>query len=888
MDKTYNASKVEDKIYNKWEKRGYFNPDNCKENPNSNKTFTIMLPPPNVTGVLHLGHAATFTIQDILVRYKRMQGFKTLWVPGTDHAAIATQNVVEKQLALKDKTREGLGRNAFIDECWKWTNKSHNTIVTQTKKVGASLDWSRERFTLDEGITLAVYTAFSRMYNDGLIYKGPRIINWCSSCKSTLADDEVDHKDVEGAFYYIKYQIKDSDDFIEIATTRPETLLGDTAVAVNPTDERYKDVIGKTVIVPIIGREIKIIGDEYVDKTTGTGALKVTPAHDPNDYALGKKHNLEFINILNNDGTLNENAGEDFIGMTITDAREKVVAKLQRQGLLSKTESITHSVGHCYRCSTIIEPLISEQWFIDVNKKIASLGNKSLKDVLKEAVELGEIEIIPKRFDKTYFQWIDNLKDWCISRQIWWGHRLPVYTCPECGEITVAPKKPKNCPHCGCDKLKQDEDTLDTWFSSALWPFATLGWPNENFDDFKNFYPNTVLATGYDIIFFWVARMIMMGKYLTGKYPFKKVYLNGLVCDKSGQKMSKSKGNGIDPMEIIKTYGADAVRLSLVIGTTPGNNVNIYDEKISGYRNFINKLWNVARFVIDYNEIFDDLDDNDLMQLQNPRALVSANELNLADNWILNKNNEIIEKVTSKLESYRIGEAGEILYDFVWRDFADWYIEIFKNKEYGCQPWVLRYVLINTLKLLHPFAPFITEYLWSIIFRKDKYTALINADWPTVNTRLNNTDILDKFDTVKDIVSSIRNIRAEYNIDNKARLNTVIIDNPEISLIADNAKVIKELAGIETIKISKQAPSEDSYVKIVCDTFEIYLELTKKELDEISRKNEKEIKFLQDSIKAIEAKLNQKNFLEKAPKEIVEKEQEKYKSFKQRLEKLQK
>ena len=886
MDKTYNASKIEDKIYNKWEKKGYFNPDNCKENPNSDKSFTIVLPPPNITGILHLGHTATFTIQDILIRYKRMQGYRSLWLPGTDHAAIATQNVVEKQLALKEKTKESLGRSGFIDECWKWTNKCHNNIVDQTKKMGASLDWSRERFTLDEGITLAVYTAFTKMYEEGLIYRGPRIINWCSSCGSTLADDEVDYKDVEGAFYYIKYQIKDSDDFIEIATTRPETLLGDTAIAVNPTDERYKDFIGKTVIVPIINREINIIADEYVDKSTGTGALKVTPAHDVNDYALGKKHNLDFINILNSNGTLSQSAGEDFVGMTIASAREKVIAKLQRQGLLSKTDPITHSVGHCYRCSTIIEPLISEQWFIDVNKKIDSLNGKSLKEITKEAVELGEIEIIPKRFDKTYFQWIDNLKDWCISRQIWWGHRLPVYTCVECSEITVSAKKPKTCPHCNSNQLKQDDDTLDTWFSSALWPFATMGWPNENFKDFNLYYPNTVLETGYDILFFWVARMVMMGKYLTGKYPFKKIYLNGLVCDKSGQKMSKSKGNGIDPMDVIKIYGADAVRLSLVIGSTPGNNINVYNEKIAGYRNFINKLWNVSRFVIDYNEIFDDLDDGDLSKLQNPRALVAANELNLADNWILNKNNEIIEKVKEKLDTYRIGEAGEILYDFVWRDFADWYVEIFKNKEYGCQDWVLRYVLINTLKLLHPFAPFITEYLWNTIFKKDKYTPLINADWPVANTKLNNNKILNNFDSVKNIVSSIRNIRSEHNIDPKFKLNTIIIDNENINLIVDNAKIIKDLAGIETIKISKQAPNETNFVKIVSDTFEIYIELTKKELDEILRKNDKEIKFLQDSIKAIEIKLNQKNFLEKAPKEIVEKEQEKYKNFKQRLEKL--
>ena len=583
MEKTYNAQKIEDDIYSKWMEKNSFNPDK-KENKDPKKVFSIVLPPPNVTGNLHLGHAVMIAIEDILIRYKRMSGYDTLWVPGTDHAAIATQTVVEKKLLENGKKKEDLGREKFIKECWDWTHKFHDNILSQIKVLGASLDWSRERFTLDEKLTGAVYTVFKNMYNDGLIYKGPRIINWCSKCGSTIADDEVEYKDVDGNFYYVKYKIKDSEEFLIIATTRPETILGDSAIAVNPNDERYKDFIGKKVIVPIIDREVKIIADEYVDKTIGTGALKVTPSHDPNDYQLGKKYNLEFINILNNNGTLNEKTGKEFNGLTVKDAREKIVTKLQKLNLIEKIQPIKHSVGHCYRCSTIIEPLVSEQWFVDVNKKIASLENKSLKEITKEAVENGSIEIIPKRFDKTYFQWIDNLKDWCISRQIWWGQRLPVYHCKDCNENIVSDVTPTVCIKCNSKNIVQEEDTLDTWFSSALWPFATMGWPDETSSDYQKYFPNSVLETGYDIIFFWVARMIMLGKYATKKYPFQKVYLHGLVCDQSGQKMSKSKGNGIDPNDVIRDYGADAVRLSLIIGTTPGNNINIYNEKIAGYR----------------------------------------------------------------------------------------------------------------------------------------------------------------------------------------------------------------------------------------------------------------------------------------------------------------
>ena len=885
MDKTYNAQKIEDDIYENWEKNGYFNPNNTKENKNSKETFTIILPPPNVTGNLHLGHAIMLAIQDILIRFKRMEGYKVLWLPGTDHAAIATQNVVEKKLAESGKKKEDLGREKFIEECWKWTNEFHKNITNQIKKMGASVDWSRERFTLDGGITNAVYTVFKKMYDDGLIYKGPRIVNWCSGCKSTLADDEVEYKDIDSNLYHIKYKIKDTNEFITIATTRPETIFGDSAIAVNPTDERYTNIIGKVAIIPVANREIKIISDEYVDKNFGTGALKITPAHDPNDYKIGQKYNLEFINILNNNGTLNDKTGNDFNGLTVSKAREKIISKLQKENLITKIEPITHSIGHCYRCSTIIEPLISEQWFIDVNKKIKSLDNKSLKYITKEAVENNYIEIIPQRFNKTYFQWIDNLKDWCISRQIWWGHRLPVYECLKCKKIIVAKMKPEKCPYCNSKKIKQDEDTLDTWFSSALWPFATLGWPDENAEDYKLFYPNSVLETGYDILFFWVARMIMLGKYATNKYPFSKVYLHGLVCDQYGQKMSKTKGNGIDPNDMIRMYGADAVRLSLVIGTTPGNNINLSTEKIAGYRNFINKFWNISRFVLEYNNTFSNLNTKELENLKNLNIKINTKELNLTDKWVMYKINKVIETVTDKLNNYRIGEAGDLLYDFIWKDFADWYIEIFKNKDHGCNLQVLQYSFINILKLLHPFAPFITEYIWDMIFNDSK---LIVADWPQPIIKISDNDINNDFETIKSIISSIRNIRNEYNVNPKIKLNSLIIANKDIKLISENAKIIKSLGMLESIKISEKSPAstDNNFVKIIVSNFEMYIELTKKEVNELNKKKNKEIKFLEDSINNIENKLNNRGFIEKAPREIIEKEQEKYKAFKEKLEKL--
>lgn len=875
MDKTYESKKYEKNIYLSWEKNNFFKP---KSNEN-NDIFSIVLPPPNVTGALHLGHAAMIAIEDIIVRFKRMNGFETLWLPGTDHAAIATQNVVEKKLQAENKKLSDLTRDEFIQECYEWTEKYHDKIVSQIKTVGGSLDWSRERFTMDEHSSKAVYEFFERMYNDGLIYKGARMVNWCPRCMSTLSDDEVEYKNVNGKFYYIKYKIKDSEDYLEIATTRPETMFGDTAIAVSANDDRYKDFVGKTAILPILGRELKIIADDYVSEDVGTGALKITPAHDPNDYEIGKRHNLEFIDIFDKSGNLNENTGEDFKGLGREEAREKIIKLLEKNGDLLKTEEIEHSVGTCYRCSCLIEPSISEQWFVDVNKKIKNRDNKSLKELMKEAIENKEVEIIPKRFEKNYFMWIDNLKDWCISRQIIWGHRLPVYYCSDCGEIMVSQEKVKECKSCNSKNIKQDEDTLDTWFSSALWPFSTMGWPdNDRGLDFEKFFPNTLLETGYDILFFWVARMILASKYLFGIVPFKKVYLHGLVCDKNGKKMSKSKGNGIDPIDMVEKYGADAVRMSLVSGTTPGNNINIYEEKIEGYRNFINKLWNIFRFIYDFKETFSDIKISELEKLENTYDI--ENIENLADKWIMTKLNKVILETTKKINNYKFGEASDILYEFVWKDFASWYIEIYKLDNYLNDKEVLRYVTVNILKLLHPFSPFITENLWQNIFNN----YLISSSWPSLNKNIYE-DSEKEFDILKNIISSIRNIKNNIKITKK--LNILFLENKNINIIENNLEIIKNLSGLDKIEFIKTSPLNTSnYIKIISSNFEMFLEIDVSNMEKINKDKEKEIKIIKNSIKNIENKLNNKNFILKAPEEIINKEKEKYNYLNKKLNKI--
>jgi len=737
LPKTYNPKKTEDQIYKMWEDSGCFKPDfdNQKIKDDKLKNFSISMPPPNATGQLHIGHAMFLTLQDILTRWHRMQGKLTLWLPGTDHASIATQNKVEKILLKQEgKTRHDLGRCEFLKKVNQYVKNSQKIIRKQIRKMGASCDWSRERYTLDKGLTNAVEEIFVRMYNDGLIYRGDRIVNWCPRCESTLADDEVEHKERAGRLYYIKYKLKIKNpakgragsQYIIVATARPETMLGDTAVAVNPKDKRYKHLIGKTVILPIINRELTIIADNYVDPEFGTGAVKVTPCHDPNDYQIAQRHNLKKIKIFNNDATLNDQVPKKYQRLTRFKARKLIVKELKKQNLLTKIEKYHHSINYCYRCDTIIEPITSKQWFVDVNKKTKIKNQKLKKIVGKSRVSLKEratavvkkdkIKIIPKRFKKTYFHWMESLHDWCISRQIWFGHRIPVYYCQKCDKIIVKKDRPKKCPKCGSVKIKQDPDTLDTWFSSGLWTFSTLGWPKKT-DDLKRFHPTSVMETGYDILFFWIARMIIMSTYALEEIPFEKIYLHGLVRDKQGRKMSKSLGNGIDPLEMIKKYGTDAVRLSLIIGTTPGNDVRLYKEKIASYRNFINKIWNIARFVITQKK-----------QKKKPSDLLNVDTASLsltmtkkkfspADKWILYELNQLIKKVDRHLKQFKFSLAGEEIYEFIWHKLADWYIEITKKEHLEHQSALLQYILKKCLILLHPFVPFVSEYIWGIMNR---------------------------------------------------------------------------------------------------------------------------------------------------------------------------
>ncbi len=911
MDKTYTAKKHEDKIYKKWEDAGAFKPSDSKK-----KAYTISMPPPNATGTLHLGHAIMLAIEDIFIRFKRMQGHPTLWLPGTDHAAIATQNKVEKLLAEKGKDRHKLGREKFLEEVRKFVAESQSTIRNQIRKMGSSCDWSRERYTLDDGLSRAVLETFVRMYEDGLIYRGNRLVNWCPRCESTLADDEVDHKDIDGHFYHIKYPLKDEDGHLEIATTRPETMLADTAIAVNPKDKRYKKLIGKTAILPLIGRELPIIADPYVDMELGTGALKITPAHDPNDFDLGQKHNLETINILDENGTLNDQAGKPYTGLDRFKARKKVVADLENQDALIKVEDHAHSVGHCYRCGTIIEPFVSLQWFIDVNKPTPD--GKTLKEKSIEAVRSGDIKILPNRFNKTYYHWMENLRDWCISRQIWWGHRIPVYYCRECDEIIVSVEPPTACSKCKSKKLKQDEDTLDTWFSSGLWTFSTLGWP-EKTEDMKRFHPTSLMETGYDILFFWVARMILMTTYATGEIPFETVYLHGMIRTKTGEKMSKSKPETcIDPLDMIEKYGADALRLSLIVGSSPGNDIRLYEEKIAGYRNFVNKIWNSARYV--------------LMNLED-----GEKDLSKADKWILTRLNETVESVTGKLEKHAISDAGMEIYDFFWGEFCDWYLEMSKVHK---NPQVLMQVLKQTLILLHPFVPFVTEVLWENLnqgpsekcgfgtkftpicakeakreegvsgndtstsdeppaAKLDKLQSeahfsegpqeelLINADWPEPGESFPQEK--EEIEVIKEIISQIRSLRAESNVDATKKIEAILYAGRHEDLVKEKQEIIKRLANLGKLEVKKSGPKVESSLAAVAKEVEIFLPLGGMvDLKKEKARLEKEIDNLRKFADSIEKKLGNKGFTANAPKEVIDKEKAKQKEALEKLKKLEK
>lgn len=866
IDSAYDAKKYEEKIYKKWEKSGAFTP---KIDP-SKKPFTISMPPPNATGVLHLGHAVMLALQDIMARYHRMQGTPTLWLPGTDHAAIATQNKVEQLLAKKGKTRFDVGRTKFLEEVKKYVENSQDIIRNQIRKMGCSCDWTRERYTLDKGLTDAVQEIFVKMYKDDLIYRGDRIVNWCPRCESTLANDEVEYKTAKELLYWIKYG-----PFV-VATTRPETMLGDTAVAVNPNDRRYKKWHSKKVKIPspLGDFEVMVVTDKQVDPKFGSGVVKVTPAHSFVDFEIAQKHNLPMKSVIDEKGQMMENCGK-YKGLTTLECREKYLRDLEKMGLIQKIEDYTHNLSLCYRCGTPVEPLISKQWFINVDKPIIPDGEKkkTIKERSVEVVKNGEIKILPSKFNKIYFHWMENLHDWCISRQIWFGHRIPVWYCQECAEVIVTKEKPKKCPKCKSDKLKQDPDTLDTWFSSGLWTFSTLGWPKKT-DDLKYFHPTSVMETGYDILFFWVARMIIMTTYALNEIPFETVYLHGLIRDKFGQKMSKSKPETcIDPLEMIEKYGTDAVRLSLVIGSTPGNDMRLYKEKIAGYRNFVNKLWNAARFALM------NVEKEDLKKEFEPGMIKS-----FADKWILTQLQLLIKSVDSDMKNFRFSDAGMKIYDFMWVKYCDWYLEISKGEHKN--PAVLLFILKNILKLLHPFVPFVTEKLWEFIDDKNQ---LITEQWPKYDRDLIFEEEAKKMDLVHKIIGKIRSVRAEMKVEPVKKIHTIVYAGKNKEAIEEKREAIMRLARLESLKIKDKGPKVKNAKPVFVKKIEIYLPLKKLINTEKEKSRlKKEIALKENFIKSLEAKLNNKGFLKNAPKPLIDESKKRLKSEQGNLEKLKK
>lgn len=862
MDSNFNYQKREGEIYKNWEEKGYFKCD-IRE---GEKPFVISMPPPNVTSKLHIGHALVDAIQDVFIRYHRLKGEPTLWIPGTDHASIATEVKVVEKLKKEGKTKAELGREGFLKEAWAWKEKYGGEITQQIRKLGCSCDWSRERFTMDEGCSDAVLEVFERLYNKGLIYKGKRIVNWCPNCKTPISDIEVDYEEVPSSLWYIKYPLENSDDYLTVATTRPETMLGDTAVAVAPDDERYKKYVGKRVYLPIVGKYIPIIADRYVEKEFGTGVVKMTPAHDPNDYKVGERHNLEIINILNDDATLNENAGK-YQGMTTIEAREKIVEELKEQGYLVKIEPYTHNVGSCYRCHTTIEPYISNQWFV------------RMQDLVKpaiEAVKNDETMFVPKRFEKMYFNWMENIEDWCISRQLWWGHRIPAYYCDKCDKITVS-KTPVTTCECG-GHLTQDEDTLDTWFSSALWPFSILGWPNKT-KDLEYFYPNSMLVTGYDIITFWVSKMIFSGIEYMGEVPFKHVFINGLVRDAKGRKMSKSLGNGVDPLDIIRDYGTDALRLSLIQNITPGNDVRYIPEKVEASRNFVNKLWNAARFANNYIE---DLD------IDKPEMLMPE------DKWILTKLSNTIKNVEQNMDNFEIGIAVQLVYDFIWNDICDWYIEMIKprlydkeNKSYKTAIWTLNHVLISAAKMLHPFMPFVTEEVYLNL--KSQKESIMLALWPKAEYEFAEEE--KAIDIINDMIRQIRNARANMNITGAKKTSAqIVLEKGKFEEIFKEAEeYFKKLAYIENIEyLDSIDDANTKYVALHDEKINVFLNMSDAiDLDAEIAKLEKEKQSATSELKRAQGMLKNENFVKKAPEKLIQAEKEKVEKYTDLLEKIE-
>lgn len=862
LEKQYDPKSVEDRIYQMWLDGHYFH----AKREEGKKTYTIVIPPPNITGQLHMGHALDNTLQDILIRFKRMQGFDTLWIPGTDHASIATEAKIVEAMRKEGVTKADIGRDGFLERAWKWKEQYGGRIIEQLKKMGSSCDWDRERFTLDEGCSKAVKEVFVKLYDKGLIYRGERIINWCPHCHTSISDAEVEYEEQAGFFWHLRYPFADGSGYLELATTRPETLLGDTAVAVNPEDERYKALIGKKLILPIVHREIPVIADSYVETDFGTGVVKITPAHDPNDFEVGLRHNLEVINVLTDDAKITDDYPA-YAGLDRYEARKKIVEDLEKEGALVKVEPYTHNVGTCYRCGTTVEPKVSKQWFV----KMEPLAKPAI-----DAVKKGDTKFVPQRFEKVYFHWLENIRDWCISRQLWWGHRIPAWYCDDCGEITVSKEDAKKCAHCGSTHIHQDPDTLDTWFSSALWPFSTLGWP-EMTEDFKHYYPTNTLVTGYDIIPFWVMRMMFSGLEQTGEVPFDTVLIHGLVRDSQGRKMSKSLGNGVDPLEVIDKYGADALRFSLATGNSPGNDMRYIPERVEASRNFANKIWNAARFI--------------LMNLEKGEVKdLNCLKLTVEDKWILTKFNALVCGVTENLEKFELGLAVSKLYDFIWDIFCDWYIEICKSrlfadnkeeKDTACS--VLTYVFNGTLALLHPFMPFITEEIWQSMPHLGE--ALMISPWPVFDKNLDFPEEKEDFEKIMGVIKAIRNRRAEMNVPPSKKV-TVNIETELLSVFSAGIPYICRLAYASEVNIAKEV-SHDKSISIVCEKANVYMPM--KELVDVEKELERLSKDRQKALvdkEFFEKKLNNAGFMAKAPEKVVEAQREGFKKAEEKIAKI--
>ncbi len=878
MNDKYNPKDFEEKLYEEWENKGYFKPSMDK----TKESYCIMMPPPNVTGKLHMGHALDDTMQDILIRFKRMQGYNTLWLPGTDHAAISTEMKVVQKLKEEGKTKQELGRDGFLKEAWDWTHLYGSTIQKQQRMLGCSCDWERNRFTLDEGMSAAVLEQFVKLYNDGLIYKGKRMINWCPSCHTAISDAEVEYKEESSHLWHLRYKIKDEDKYVEVATTRPETMLGDTAVAVHPSDERYTNLVGKTCILPIVNREIPIIADEFVEKEFGTGCVKITPAHDPNDYQAGLDHNLEIIEVFD-DNCIMLDLMPEVKGMKAIDARPIIVERLKELGALVSIEDYTHNVAKCERCKSTIEPKISEQWFISMKK---------ITEPAIEAVKSGKVRFVPRKYEKTYLNWVENIRDWCISRQLWWGHRIPAYYCEDCNHITVAKENPGKCEKCGSTHIHQDENTLDTWFSSALWPFSTLGWP-ENTEDLKTFYPTNTLITGYDIITFWVSRMVTCGLYQMKDIPFKDVVIHGLVRDSQGRKMSKTLGNGVDPIEVIEKYGADALRFSVISGTTVGNDIKYMPEKLEQASNFANKIWNASKFVINNLSSKEEIYSFE-KNAKDSNGEYKTESLKIEDRWIINKLDKLIATVTKNIEEYELGIALDNIYSFIWNEFCDWYIEIVKpriysndKKEKARVSFVLNYVFSNALKLLHPFMPFVTSEIYENLVRFDKKELMIE-EWPEIKNSVKYNEEKDVIENFKEIIVGIRNIRANMNIHPSKKAELIFVTKDYAKEIEESKDFLLKLGFGKEMKLQENKEGiPNNAISILSKGIEVYIPFEDLvDINEEIARLKKEKEKVEFSIKRSEGMLSNPGFMSKAPESKIKEEKENLTEYKKILEKL--